>query len=130
MASEVSFQASPDKIIADFNVYEDLDKQDVMHEEQDPSAQAKYRIKMGGLGYKGDIVSQGQKDTCVESEVTGKKYETELVTGILKQCNMRSQVRQILKQVSIQVKQCKDMKWNVTYVGKDITGKIVTGKRL
>lgn len=73
MASEVSFQASPDKIIADFNVYviEDLDKQDVMHEELDPSAKAKYRIKMGGLGYKGDIVSQGQKDTCVESEVTG-----------------------------------------------------------
>lgn len=49
MASEVSFQASPDKIIADFNVYEDLDKQDVMHEEQDPSAQAKYRITMSPL---------------------------------------------------------------------------------
>lgn len=73
IASEVSFQASPDKITADFNVYEDLDKQDVMHEELDPSAQAKYRIKMGGLGYKGDIVSRGLKDTCVESEVTGKK---------------------------------------------------------
>lgn len=73
MASEVSFQASPDKIIADFNVYEDLAKQDVMHEELDPSAKAKYRIKMGGLGYKGDIVSRGRKDTCVESEVTGKK---------------------------------------------------------
>lgn len=73
MASEVSFQASPDKITADFNVYEDLDKQDVMHEELDSSAQAKYRIKMGGLDYKGDIVSRGLKDTCVESEVTGKK---------------------------------------------------------
>lgn len=107
MASEVSFQASSDKMFADVDddddeesddLYEDLDEQDEVYEELDPSAQAKYRIKMGGLGYKGDIVSKGQKDTYVEREVTGKihVYETELVTGILKQCNMRSQVRKIM----------------------------------
>lgn len=42
-----------------------------MYEELDFFVKVKYRIKMGGFGYKGDIVSRGRKDICVESEVIG-----------------------------------------------------------